>query len=758
MNEMISEEVSLAKQNKVDLTSFVKQGFDFMQLHEIRLGLEAKIDVSKYADQKYVFLQMREIRKGLEAKVDITQFNDVGYDWYQMREICKGLRQKLDVSSYADKSNSYMEMRELRKGLEIGISLLPYKKRGYDRTILRQIRKAQENKVNIERYVLANYKEQQLEQIWMGLKDDVDISCYTNSQLSGSQMKEIRLGLLANIDVSAYDDGTFNWMQMREIRLGMEHEVAVFWYKDAFFSARQMKEIRLGLEAKVEVVEYASYIWSATDMYHKRMAMQQKTLGDGTDSESHFISGMDIDSTMKEMMEIDISEDQMSVSIRIPSIVGKTDNLENTVYDFLKEHNIKQGFLEKEIKIVVNNHKFGEWVEVARGKDKQDGQDGSFTYFFRLELPTLPKIKSDDSIDYQNVDFFEKVTKGQKLAVYTPATSGVYGYNVFGKVVAPKRGKELPRLKCKNAIYDSEKLTYYSIMDGRIELQNDSELVVEPVFTYAGNVTYAVGNIKFNGDIHVTGYVGNGVTIEAKGDVLIDGNVEAANIKAGKNVLVRGGSCSADKGSIQAGGKIYGKYFEKIRLVAEEGIESNYLLNCDCLTMGKITVSGRKGAIVGGNSMAYLGIEAFAVGNSAEVKTYLSIGENEFYRMKMIEFDRKRAPVINEISIYKNEIMKYQTLRKNQDYKKLTAYQNIEMALFNKIKELETLDTERNELKTQKEKLPDGVTIKVYGHAYGGCLISIDDKVLKLDGTTPQVVFKKQGNKVAIFSKRIGLL
>lgn len=91
-------------------------------------------------------------------------------------------------------------------------------------------------------------------------------------------------------------------------------------------------------------------------------------------------------------------------------------------------------------------------------------KDGFFTYFFKTELPKVPKIKTDGSVDYQNIDFFEIVKEGQKLAEYTPSTTGYYGYTVTGKMTAPKRGKNLPQLVGKNSYF----LKHIEKMDKRL--------------------------------------------------------------------------------------------------------------------------------------------------------------------------------------------------------------------------------------------------------------------------------------------------
>ena len=56
-----------------------------------------------------------------------------------------------------------------------------------------------------------------------------------------------------------------------------------------------------------------------------------------------------------------------------------------------------------------------------------------------------------------------------------------------------------------------------------------------------GNVDYDYGNIDFNGSVHITGSVLPGFTVKAKGDIVVDKNVEDAYLEAGGDINVKMG-------------------------------------------------------------------------------------------------------------------------------------------------------------------------------------------------------------------------
>lgn len=576
-------------------------------------------------------------------------------------------------------------------------------------------------------------------------------------------MRELRKGLLAGVDISDYDDAHFNWMQMREIRLGLEHNLPVFWYKDLNFSARQMKEIRLGLEEDANVFEFASYVWSASDMHKKRMmqkmgipkegfSMAHDALQTVDGEEQHELLGeLNEQNKSTDPFLVSVSEDGMSAGLIMPPPPSGKNYTRLELVKKLNQYGVIQGILTETLDEMIENRVYDMEVEVAQGKKGTDGVDGHYQFFFKEDLPHLPKVLEDDSVDYQNVDLFVAVEKGQKLATYIPPTNGNYGYDVRGKLIVPKKGKPIARLRGKGIRVDEEFINYYADIDGRVEAKKDANhLSVYPIYVHRGNLTTSVGNIRFKGDVQVTGYVGSGTVIEAEGNVVIEGNVEAAQIKAGGDVLVRSGINGMDRGLIQAGGNVYGKYMEKIKVFAGLNIQSNYILNSECIAMEKIIVSGKKGAIVGGKNYAVFGVEACTLGNEAEIKTYFEVGENTYYLLRLKEKYTRRDKLQKELDSFKHEVYKYQMGKSLQELKNLPVYQKLGMALLDKQKEMDEIVEEINLFVETKNK--KYISVSVGSLAYPGCTIVIDNCKMVLEKIVPGVIFRRKEKKIMMYS------
>ncbi len=748
------------------LTEYRDMGFDTFQLRELELGMRAGIDERKYADKKYIFFQMAELRKGLVSGVDISLYSDVFFDWFQMREIRKGLEQGLDVSLYRDVDMDYLLMREIRKGLEYNINITPYVKRGYSRSILRIIRAAKSDNIDLDRYLQEGYDSKQLNEIRKGIKYNLNIREYSNLMMSGDQMREIRYGLKDGIDISAYNDIKYNWMQMQELRLGITKGLETYWYDNPYFSARQMREIRLGLEENLDVFTYATQMWSATDMQRKREELMAAR--DSRAEEKQVVEiletvpDMDGDDRKSEVTEqergtnrdiyIEISSDEMTADIVFPKATGYFLVTKAKIDKLIEDNGIKQGIREEVIHRLVTGYipESGR-VTIAQGTPCVNGKDGYYYFMFKTELPTIPKIKGDGSVDYKNVDLFEPVEAGQKLAVFYPATSGSYGFTVKGKLITPAKGKNPPRLTGTGFSLLEDEVTYVSNLSGSISYYNYT-IKISSLYHVKGDVTAYSGNIKFKGDVHISGSVGGGVTIEADGNVIIDGYVEAAIIRAGNDVLIRSGVSGRDEGIIKAGRNIYGKFFENIMLMADNTIESNYILNCECVAMNMVNVSGEKGAIVGGTTYAINGVSASVVGNQAEIRTVFEIGANKYYLAKVRDYDAEIEELGKKAIVLKEEMDKLIAKTEPEALKTLTIFKNIQSSLISKLHELEQIKKERAEYVRTKEKKLTEIGLKVTHYAYTGCVIRVDDKQLLLADTVYEVFFRKQNNKVAMLS------
>lgn len=700
--------------------------FDMQQLEEIRAGKEAGLDISLYASPAFHALQMHQLRLGLAAGIDVSVYADAAYDWFQMEELRLGLEKGLDVGFYADASITGDQMRQLRKAKLSGIELSAYKHLPSE--VIRQMRKAGRSGVDILPYVKEEYTGEQLEQIILALENGTNIRPYLNKADTPEVIRELRLGLDAGLNISVYNSPNYNWKQMRELRLGLMRRVDTDIYRDAAYHWQQMRELRLGLEAGLDVRCYDNVKLSPMDMHRIRKEMvAQLTIPSAVDTEQRSVAELvaEIETKLAELpsqVQIRISEDHMEAFIKVPA----ADKQKYTVGDLVKlimKNGIVYGLNQEAISQLAAKEQYGEEICIAKGIPVINGDDGYYEYMFRTEIPSIPTILPDGSVDYQNVQFFEYIKKGDVVAVYHPATAGITGYTVMGRPLPAKHGIEQQVLFGKHIHAEDDHVTYIADADGKIELK-DSEIIISNLLE-VDEVSYITGNVRFGGSVHIRGNVSNGMVVESGEDIVIDGNVEGATIRCGRNLLLKKGVLGGGNCQIRAEGTVTGKFFENADIYAKGDISGNYALNCQIYSGGQVTISGKKGVILGGCLQAVRGLTVHNIGNHAEVTTSIILGITRKMLATQRSLDESLKKVGAELDIlYK---AKYQFEQKLPPEVLPTApmYDKIKKAIQIKDQELRTYTKDRALLLADMQGL-EGVKASIQGEIFEGVTVTIN--------------------------------
>lgn len=129
-----------ARQSHINITEFIKQGYDTEQLDEIRQGLEKGLDIKPYITVEFRGVSIGEICEGLEKGVDVSIYAKAELSWQQMREIRLGLENRVDISLYESSFYSWQQMREIRLGLEEGLDVSQYRSLMYTASEMKKIR------------------------------------------------------------------------------------------------------------------------------------------------------------------------------------------------------------------------------------------------------------------------------------------------------------------------------------------------------------------------------------------------------------------------------------------------------------------------------------------------------------------------------------------------------------------------------------------------------------------------------------------
>lgn len=636
---------------------------------------------------------------------DISYSNSSEFNQLQLEQILIGQKEQIDVSQYANPSYSYETMKQIRLSLNNSYNLKPFLEMGFVDTELEEIRLAIEEHLPIELWITKGMYSQQIH--------------------------EIRMGLSANIDVTAYAKNEYNWMQMEEIRLGLEKGFDVSIYSNSSYSNLQMREIRLGLEADIDVSSYAKLLYSKADMKEKR----QKLIKEKNEKPKENIN-------KRRDIKVWIEENGNKAYVTLSQIYGSKIK-EQDIYDELANRGIVYGIDKKAITSLVRNKGKREKVLVAEGYPAENGKDGWFEFFVRIDLPRIPAPLEDGSVDYVNIEAFEMVEVGEKLAVYHPAKEGRNGKNVFGEDISALKGTEKPALNGKGFRIDSDGVTYTAQLSGKFEFI-DNTIIISNLIVVREDVTAVSGKIEVDGSVCVIGSVHSGGYIKATGDIIVEQNMEQGELIAGGNVLIKRGSCSKNDCYITAKGEVSGKFFEAAHIEAEGNVRANYIMHSHISTLGKVIVAGTKGRVLGGNICAVMGVDTHDVGNNYGIKTVLEAGKNRLYVEKKEEFRKKREKVMNEITVFKEKMEHIQlnNLEVPEEIsKKLTSTINL------KKQELKEIESEE----LQFTEMASHVAIYVRGTAYAGNVFYLDNIEYVMPREIDKIILRIRNGMIKMF-------
>lgn len=669
-------------------------------------------------ESSYIKEQHQEILLGKEEGLDVSLYANPEFNWLQMEQIRMGIKDKVDVSAYADPSYSYETMKQIRLSYYSSNDLTDYLERGFT--------------------------DDELEQIRLALEDGLPIDTWLTDDMYAQQIYEIKMGLYEDMDVSIYANSQYNWMQMKEIRLGLEKKLDVSLYTNYLFSHWQMKEIRLGLEAGLDVSSYAKLIFSGTDMREKREQLLKEKTSRPVNTASSL--GIDIDSLTKKEFSIFVENDGNKAFAFIPWFPGNMVT-EDDIYNELGKRGIVNGIKRETITEMIKNRRMNEKVLIAEGTPAETGKDGWFEFFVRLDLPRIPAPLPDGGVDYVNIEAFEMVDEGEKLAVYHPAQKGIDGQNIFGEVLHANKGIEKKPLKGKGFAIASDGVTYISKINGKFEYIN-GQMIISNMIIVREDVTAVTGKLEVDGSVYVVGSVYSGGHIEAKGDIIVEYNVETAKLVAGGNVMIKRGSCSKHDCFIEAKGEVSGSFFEAANINAGGNVKANYIMNSDINTLGKAIISGSKGMLLGGRMRAVKGVDTYNLGNSSHIRTFLEVGRNVLYDKQQYEFGKKRTQILEQLSMLEEQWNKILKSLPPDKEKAIELIKKLNGAIVAKDHELAELDADISKLAHITDEGMKAVLVR--GNAYEGSIIEINTVKYMLRSNVNRIIFKLKNKNVVM--------
>ncbi len=727
--------------------------------------------MDKLKNMGFMDIQLHQIQQGLSEGLPVEIYAKPQFDWFQMEEIRKGLKADIDVSCYAKPEIPYEKMRQIRKGLQEDINLLPYI--DWNAGILKEFRLATMRGIDLSSYIQQGYDALQLGEIRKALEQGITLEPYIDTEFRAASIAEIRKGLENGVDVSLYAKKMYSWRKMREIRLGLENRLDVNIYSGRFYDWEQMREIRLGLKAGLDVGSYCLLRYTSKEMRKKRVELLLKTHANANaffnqmhtavnniltaehtlDVHEFPVTGkselvkQNGDSTKllldKEHLKVEFRANNMEAYVSVEMKNGTFKR--EVIIDFLEENNIREGISETAIDCLCKGEYTQKPILIAQGKIPLKGEDGRYEYFFRTDVQKKPKVLADGSADYKDIEWFEVVKEGQKIAYYHGAGEGTDGYDVFGNAIKARKGTEKRVLKGKGFRLEEDKKTYTALYNGMIRLEGEELSVVNHVELDEINMT--TGNIFFDGSIHIRGNVCSGMVVKATGDIVIDGNVEAATIETEGSVMLKKGMNSSGSGIVKAGKNVVSRFFDATQVTAEGSIEVDKCLNSRLSAKGMITANR---TFAGGVASSESGFHLNNVGNHAGLKTVLKVQTNETARNDYYNILFNIKDVTRQLEVLNRTYSDLMEKHTAQERSEMELFQKVEKAVFIKQKQLDKMKELEVKLKRiiDKEKL---VSVVITGTAYEGTVVEIGSGRW-LARNQHNITIKQQNSEISVYN------
>ena len=445
---------------------------------------------------------------------------------------------------------------------------------------------------------------------------------------------------------------------------------------------------------------------------------------------------------------------------RLPSY----SDIEEALHGYKILSRIEQQKVEEQLKAIeLGNPRFTR-ILIAQGREPAHGHEEYFLPLINL-MKKAGEIKSDGSIDFKEVGSIIEIKKYQDILKRVPAVKPADGYDVFGDKTYAEFLRHDGYYKGDNIEQgkDDENI-FVSSIDGCVDLDG-KKISVLPVAFIHGDVNYDTGNIDFDGSVHITGSVLPGFTVKARGDIIIEKNVDDAFIDAQGDITVKMGVVGKENVKLTANGMITVKYLLNAKVeAAGDVVVEDSIINSDVFSNSKISVIARQGKIIGGKATALYEIQVNVSGSPNETETQLIVGRNLFIEKELAAIHKEIAKWRQAVddSMRKLKVSFGEAVFDNPKEfiaKLLPAKQKSCLLM---LKELSANNKELKKMMDQSKEIQDKLKLErepciiIKNKAYPGTVISIKKSTKRIDGPIDNVkYYEDPDEKIIRFSPAV---
>lgn len=454
---------------------------------------------------------------------------------------------------------------------------------------------------------------------------------------------------------------------------------------------------------------------------------------------------------INESVVVIIDSDKLTATARFyPQSDAGNPMTYNDIISELGRFGVKYGVKEAAIKQYMEERKYCTNYVVAEALAPEEGVDAVITYNFNTDLSRKPKQNEDGSVDFHTLDNINLVEEGGLIATLKPANLGKPGMDVMGKPITQRKANVKFLRAVKNTKLSSDGLSLYATKSGHVSLV-EGQIFVSDTYVVPANVDTSTGDIKYNGNVSVTGNVNTGYKIEADGDVIVNGIVEGAEIIAGGQIILKRGIQGMSRGVLRAGSNVVSRFIESAEVYAGGYVQTDSIMHSTVEAATEVTVHGKKGFITGGSVKAGTYISAQTAGSIMGTNTSLEVSAGSLQSdLKAIEAER--AAILDNIS-KADKVIAFIS-RKLKEGEKLSEEKYTQFSTLSSQKK--QMETRLIEIEEQVVHIMDAIENAASGYIliddviYPGCKVSISNVTTFIRTNTKHCRLMRDGADIRV--------
>lgn len=202
---------------------------------------------------------------------------------------------------------------------------------------------------------------------------------------------------------------------------------------------------------------------------------------------------------------------------------------------------IENGILHSTIKEMVENEITNSEMIIAKGIPPIEGLDGDIEILIDEwgEESENGNLKELEKVNYRERPSVLSVEGGQVIANVIPSVAGRAGTDLFERIVPPNPVKDVTLKLGKNVTRKDNHIV--ALSSGRPQIESKGKVVKVDIVKekiHEGDVSLESGHIRFPGDIRILGNVLDHMTVEAEGRLYVNGTVNRAFIQSSSSMTI----------------------------------------------------------------------------------------------------------------------------------------------------------------------------------------------------------------------------